>query len=200
MRRLGLLVLAGLVLAACERTDPLAGLDFQRMQQQKKLVPYHESAAGPAGDRMRHPPAGTVAHGAVAGQPLLTAGIEGGRYAERIPLPVTRTFVETGRSRFEIFCATCHGARGDGRSPVARLMPVRRPPSLHAPQIERYPPGRIYEVVTEGLGYMPGYAAQLSLEERWAVVAYVRALQIAEGVALDALPAPIRAEALGALR
>lgn len=200
MRAAGVVALAAALALGCERTDPLGGADLQRMQQQPKLVPYHESAAGPPADRMRHPPAGTVPSGARTGGPLVATGSASGRYAERIPIPVGRALVEAGRERFEIFCAACHGPSGDGESPVARRMPVRRPPSLLAPHVRSYPPGRIYEIVSRGVGYMPAYAAQLDVEARWAVVAYLRALQIAEGVALDALPAAVRAEALEALR
>jgi hypothetical protein len=82
---------------------------------------------------------------------------------------------------------------GDGDSPVARNMQLRRPPSLLEARIRAQPPGRIFETITHGFGLMPAHEALLALDERWAVVAYVGALQLAQGVAVDELPASLRA-------
>ncbi len=112
-------------------------------------------------------------------------------YAKTIPLPVTRQLLELGRKRFDITCATCHGPVGDGNSIVATQMSLRPPPSLH--KYSDRAPGYIFEVITKGFGLMASYAAEMTIEERWAVVAYVRALQLSQGATLDHIPPAERA-------
>lgn len=117
-----------------------------------------------------------------------------GRLAERIPIPVTPELLRVGRERFDIHCAACHGALGDGASPVARKMQLRPPPSLHLARIRAFSPGRLFQVVQYGYGLMPSYAGVLSLRERWAVVAYVQALQLSQYARVAELPGGVRAE------
>jgi mono/diheme cytochrome c family protein len=105
---------------------------------------------------------------------------------------VDRALVELGRKRFDITCATCHGPVGDGDSIVARQMALRPPPSLHL-YVDK-PPGYIYEVITKGFGLMASYAAEIPVRERWAVVSYVRALQISQASPLDMAPPDERAK------
>jgi mono/diheme cytochrome c family protein len=93
---------------------------------------------------------------------------------------MSRELLELGHKRFDITCGTCHGPLGDGDSIVARQMSLRPPPSLHK-YVDR-PAGYFFEVITRGFGMMASYAAELSIEERWAVVAYIRALQLSQGV------------------
>jgi hypothetical protein len=114
------------------------------------------------------------------------------RYASRIPLPVTRELMALGRKRFDIVCATCHGPLGDGESIVAKQMALRPPPSLL--KYMNRAPGYIFEVETLGYGMMASYAAELTVEERWAIVAYVRALQVSQSVPASSLPPDIRRE------
>lgn len=169
--------------------------DYERMVNQHRYDPYEQSTFFEDGLIMRHPPAGTVRHDRVTGPPALTAGITDGRFTDRIPLPVDAALVERGRNRFEIFCAPCHGLLGDGESQVAENMSLRPPPSLHIERIRAYPPGRIYHVIESGYGVMRSYAAELPLYERWAVVAYVQALQLSQRIELDRLPDALRKEA-----
>jgi mono/diheme cytochrome c family protein len=115
-------------------------------------------------------------------------------------MPITRALLDRGRERFEIICATCHGPRGDGRSEVARHMERRQPPSLLDARVRAFPDGRVFRVAGEGYGFMPGYARDLGVEDRWAVVAYLRALELSQAVPLDALPPGLRRAADEALR
>jgi mono/diheme cytochrome c family protein len=111
-------------------------------------------------------------------------------YVTTIPVPMTRKLLDVGRKRYDITCGTCHGMLGDGDSIVARQMSLRPPPSLH-----RYtdrPAGYLYEVIAKGFGMMASYAAELTIEERWAIVAYVRALQLSQGTPAVELPADVR--------
>jgi mono/diheme cytochrome c family protein len=149
---------------------------------------------------MRLPPPGTVSRDRILGHSELTQGMAGAAYVTTWPVPVTRALLERGRDRFDITCAACHGVRGDGVSEVARHMSMRKPPSLLDHPVSAFPPGRLFNVITFGYGLMPAYDTHLSLTDRWATVAYVRALQLSQRAPLDTLPASLRAEAEAALR
>ena len=173
-------------------TEPEPGLE--RMMVQPRVDPFGESAFFDDGKAMRKPPKDTVSLESTVGDRWVVDGLVGATYATKIPVPVTRALLETGRTRFDITCATCHGVGGDGESVVADNMALRRPPSLHEERIRALPPGRMYQVIRTGYGLMPPYAAQLTVEERWAIVAYVRALQLSQGVEVARLPPQMRAE------
>ena len=177
--------LLALTASACDENvlDPMA-------DRQPKANRYRESKFFDDGLTMQAPPEGTVPRERITLNPVLTTGREPDgpiqtngepmpQYVTTVPLPVTRKLLDVGRKRYDITCGTCHGPLGDGDSIVARNMALRPPPSLH-----RYtdrPAGYIFEVATKGFGMMASYAAELTVEERWAVVAYIRALQISQG-------------------
>jgi mono/diheme cytochrome c family protein len=171
-----------LALAACPRLDP--------MQRQPKYEAYEASALFQDGMAMRHPPAGTVPFGKLADPVVLTGLGPDGRPVERAPIPPTAALLSRGRSRFEVVCAACHGVLGDGRSQVAINMALRPPPSLHA--YRDVPDGHIYRVISDGFGLMPPFATELSVEDRWAIVGYVRALQLSQHAALEQVPPDAR--------
>ncbi|KYF85454.1 c-type cytochrome [Sorangium sp. So ce394] len=205
MKRGRLLPLACLAAALClsctpsTPADPEPGdadaLDLERMLRQARYAPYRPSELFLDGAVMRRPPEGTVPNDRVTGDPGLTRGIAGGAYVTRIPVPVTLDLLRHGKERFEIFCATCHGIAGDGASEVARNMTQRRPPSLVDARVQAFPPGRIYQVIVQGYGLMRSYEPNIPLGERWAIVAYVKALGRSRAAALDALPEPLRERA-----
>ncbi|WP_437595327.1 c-type cytochrome [Sorangium sp. So ce590] len=170
-------------------------LDLERMLHQARYAPYQASELFHDGSVMRHPPEGTVPNDRVTGDPGLTRGVAGGAYVARIPVPVTIELLRYGQGRYEIFCAACHGIAGDGESEVARNMTQRRPPSLVDPRVQAFPPGRVYQVIVEGYGLMRSYETNIPLHERWAIVAYVKALGRSRAAALDALPPPLRERA-----
>lgn len=175
-----------LALTACPAWDP--------MQRQPKYKAYQVSEFHADGLAMRAPPAGTVPYGAVVDGPVLTGQGPDGTPLEVSPLPPTPKLLAIGQKRFGIHCAVCHGVLGDGESQVALNMSLRRPANLHL--YRDVPDGYIYQVVTKGFGLMPSYAAELTPEERWGVVAYLRALQLSQHAAVDLLPAPARARLL----
>lgn len=190
------LILSTLSLAACDENilDPMA-------DRQEKALRYKESKFWADGLTMRAPPEGTVPRERITLNPRLTTGRDPDgpmqsngellpHYTATIPVPVTRQMLDLGRKRFDITCATCHGPLGDGDSIVARQMALRPPPSLHK-YVDR-PSGYFYEVITKGFGMMASYAAELSVEERWAVVAYVRALQLSQLTPASSLPPAAR--------
>jgi mono/diheme cytochrome c family protein len=180
MRRMLALAAAALALSGCEVFDP--------MITQQKVKPYRESEFWPDHISMRAPQPGTVAR-----EDALALEVSSGRGADgkvltRVPVPVTRALLETGRKRFDVNCAVCHGYLGDGDSLVAKNMSLRKPPSLLARAAQ--PDGWYFQVMSEGFGLMPSYASVIPVEERWAIVAYVRALQLSQSArAADLAPA-----------
>jgi mono/diheme cytochrome c family protein len=174
MRQLRL-VFAALSLVGC---NDERGIDLERMVTQYVDRPYTENLLFEDCRSMRPPPPGTVhRQQAIAGDPLST-GLSGERYLDSVPLPVDRALLRRGQDRFGVFCAPCHGPRGDGRSEVAENMRLRPPPSFYQPPVSELPVGRIFRVATEGYGLMPRYSRQLSDSDRWAVVAYVDVLRL----------------------
>jgi mono/diheme cytochrome c family protein len=183
------LLLPILLATGCELIDQP---DLERMTRQRNLRPYEASELFPDGRAMRLPPLHTVPQTRILGRPQFTDGIEADRYTDAIPLPIDRALLKRGRSRFDIFCAACHGRRGDGMSEVARNMDLRKPPSLVGDEVRGFPPGRIFRVITVGYGLMPAYANDLTPQDRWATVAYLRALQLSQGIPADKLPPELR--------
>lgn len=200
-RALPALALAGLACAAllggCEGPNeqvPAETWNFERMIQQRSYKAYEPTDLFPDGAVMRPPPDGTVPRERRLGPPELVDGTSGGRPVSRIPLRLSMAFLARGRHHFDILCAACHGPAGDGRSPVAEVMALRKPPSLHEDRVRNLPDGSIYRVIRDGYGMMPAYGPDLTVEERWAVVAYVRALELSRRAPVAELPAAMRTE------
>jgi mono/diheme cytochrome c family protein len=201
-RRLTLVFgLAAVAAAGCideNILDPMA-------DRQPRAMRYKESAFYDDGLSMHAPPEGTVPRERVVGNaPLATGRLPDGPiqpngeplpvYTASIPVPVTRELLALGRKRFDITCATCHGPLGDGHSIVGSQMALRPPPSLIEQRYIEKPAGYIFEVATKGFGMMASYAAELDVNERWAVVAYLRALQLAQTATVSDVPAARRDE------
>ncbi len=193
-----LLALSAATAVACDEQilDPM-------YDRQPKATRYKESDFYADGLSMRAPPEGTVPRERITLDRPLTAGREADgpiqsntealpHYVETVPLPLSRKLLDLGRKRFDITCATCHGPLADGNSIVATQMALRPPPSLIQAKYVQKPAGYIFEVATKGFGMMASYAAELSVEERWAVVAYLRALQLAQTQPVAALPPDVR--------
>lgn len=178
-----LIALAAVTLFGCYESD------IDPMMQQEKFKAYRENDFYPDGRAMRMPPANTIPRE----RPL---------EAMMTPPPVTAALVARGRDRFDIHCAVCHGFRGDGDSVVASKMSLRAPPSFHDDRLRAYSVTQIYDVITNGYGYMPRYDAEVSTSDRWAIANYVKALQLSQHASLDEVPADKRGDldkpALGA--
>src|SRR5690606_36884537 len=104
------------------------------------------------------------------------------------PPPLDRALLYRGQGRYEIFCAPCHGVDGYARTPIAADMTLRPPPSLQQPYVIARSDAHVYRVIRDGYGLMPSYAARLAPRDRWAVVAYLRALQLSQHVPIAWLP------------
>jgi mono/diheme cytochrome c family protein len=138
---------------------------------------------------------GTVARGTLdaAAVSLPPAGAPGGAaLATALPVPLTRELVARGRERFEIFCTPCHDRTGSGQGMVVRRG-YRQPPSYHIDRLRDAPVGHFYDVMTRGLGAMPDYSQQIPPSDRWAIAAYVKALQLSQRAPVAELPAEDRA-------
>lgn len=190
MRRPWLLSLIVAIGTACDNGG--ATPDWSRMITQPKLLPYGASAQFADGRAMRPRPAGVIAVDRIDDRAVRDGRAPDGAPVSALPVPVTRALLERGRERFAVACAVCHGLDGESDTPVAHAMQRRRPPSLHEARLVALSPGALYRVIVDGYGVMPSYEVLLSAADRWAVVAYVRTLQLAWQVRLADLPATER--------
>ncbi len=182
MKRALLAAPLAVLLTACPRLDP--------MWTQPKVKPYRASEFYPDGLAMRDPPAGTVPYGPRLDPAIATGMSPDGRPLPVMPVAVTPELLARGRQRFDITCAACHGVLGDAQSQVALNFSLRKPANLH--DYRGTTDGHIYQVITSGFGLMPSYASALSVQDRWAVVAYVRALQLSQHATLEQVPPEAR--------
>ncbi|HEY2406739.1 MAG TPA: cytochrome c [Polyangiaceae bacterium] len=194
------LALATIVLALCAACDNKNAFrtpdpTLARMRAQRRVSPYAASSWFPDGRAMREPVADTVPVERLEPENIaLETGRTGNGYLDRVPLPLTRELVTHGRQRFEQICATCHGVAGDGVSVVAEKMELRRPPSLHEFRVRNLPPGQVFAEISRGFGLMPSYAGMLDVRDRWAIVAYLPALDLSQSARVSDLPASMRRE------
>lgn len=172
-----LLAACALLSSGCGSTQSVVDRDLQRMRDQPRANAYAASSAFPDGKVMQAPPPGTIAREQVLDPALATGRDASGRYLVSIPLLDSPALRARGRARFRVYCGACHGVGGFGGSLVAANMVERRPPSLRAGVAAALLPGQVYEVIRNGFGRMPPYASELSVEDRWAVVAHVLALR-----------------------
>ena len=128
----------------------------------------------------------TVARGSIENDKLAVP-----KESNAFPLPLTIELLKRGEDRYDIFCSPCHGLQGDGQGMVT-LRGMKHPPSYHQDRLRNEPNGYIYDVIANGFGAMNGYSAQLSPQDRWAIVAYVRALQVSRNAHAAELPANLR--------
>jgi mono/diheme cytochrome c family protein len=124
-----------------------------------------------------------------AGQQAATQTYQG--FATTFPFPIDEAALDRGEQRFNIYCSVCHGRTGEGNGPVV-LRGYRKPPSLHEPRLRNAPVGYIFDVITNGFGAMPDYSAQVSPEDRWKIIAYIRALQLSQRANIADVPADQR--------
>ncbi|MGH9868698.1 MAG: c-type cytochrome [Candidatus Polarisedimenticolia bacterium] len=177
MRRAGAprALAAGLALAcAC-----LAGCR-QDMHDAPRMEPFEASSFFPDGRSSRHLVDGTVARGDLDLDSVMQTGrTPDGAPATRFPMPVDAALLKRGRERHDIYCAPCHDQLGTGQGMIVRRG-YRVPPSYHIDRLREAPPGYIVDVIARGFGSMPDYSAQVGAADRWAIVAYVRALQLSQ--------------------
>lgn len=171
-----------LLTAACA----MAGC-MQEMADQPRVDVYQADSFFTDGMSARPQVAGTVSRD----QPVqLTPAITGrqdGKSLEQIPVELTQELLERGQQRFGIMCVHCHGPSGYGDGMVVqRGFPA--PPSYHTERLRSAPDGHLFAVITDGLGRMPALGRRITPSDRWAITAYVRALQLSQNAGVDSLP------------
>ena len=130
---------------------------------------------------------GTVARSQLHLDEQLYTGKVNGQLATTFPFPITRADLERGRERFNIYCTPCHDASGTGRGMIV-LRGFPGPPSYHIQRLREAPVGHFFDVITNGLGNMYGYSSRVKPEDRWRIIAYIRALQLSQGATLADVP------------
>lgn len=162
------------------------------MDDQPKYKAQSESQYFENGSSMRMPVAGTVARGEEYEDTRYYFGKDAnGKPVTENPVPITMQLLKRGQSRFNIYCAPCHGRTGDGQGIVVKrgYLP---PPNFHQDLVRNYPDGHIFDVISNGIRNMPSYKHMIPVEDRWAIVSYMRALQRSENATLLDIPEEIR--------
>ena len=173
-----LLLAALLVCAGCH----------QDMKNQPRYEPLEQSDFF-ANDMSSRPlVAGTVARGQLQEDVAFETGKdENGQFVAQVPLELSRELLERGQNRFNIYCTPCHSRTGDGDGMVVQRG-FKRPPSFHMERLREAPSGHFFDVMTKGFGAMPSYAVQIEPRDRWAIVAYLRVLQLSQNATLEEVP------------
>jgi mono/diheme cytochrome c family protein len=159
----------------------------QDMHDQPKYIPLRQSAFFNDARSARPVVEGTVARGQLREDELMYTGKVKGEDAALFPMRVDAAVMARGQQRFNIYCSPCHGRTGQGDGMVVRRG-YRRPPSMHQDRLRNAPVGHFFDVMTNGFGAMPDYASQIKAEDRWAIIAYIRALQLSEHAAPADVP------------
>jgi len=199
---LRLCMLLAALIAGCDRLD---------MYDQPRYEPLEASDFFADGLSARQPVEGTIPRGGLRDDQALYTGKEGRRLVSGIPegayqaiydrdrrrfagsfgetdrSSLRRALLERGRERFDIYCSVCHGRTGEGEGMIVRRG-FRKPPSYHIDRLRQAPAGHFFDVISNGFGAMPSYANRVDTNDRWAIVAYVRALQLSQNAGLDDVP------------
>jgi hypothetical protein len=181
-RLFSMIVLGAASLAAigCSRLD---------MQDQPKYRPQRPSEFFADGRSERQPVEGTVARGTLNEDTAFYEGKDSaGEDIKEFPIAVDKIVLQRGQQRFDVYCAPCHGRIGNGLGMIVRRG-FKQPPSYHTDRLREAPVGHLYDVITNGYGAMLNYASQVQPRDRWAIVAYIRALQYSEHANLGELSA-----------
>lgn len=158
----------------------------QDMATQPKNLPLTPSSFFADGRSERPLLDNTVARGSLADDAFFVP-----KESNAFPLPVNQELLDRGQNRFKIFCTPCHGLQGDGNGMIA-MRGMKHPPSYHQDRLRQATNGYLYDVITNGFGAMFGYSAQIPPRDRWAIIAYVRALQLSRDAKAGDLPTELR--------
>ncbi len=194
MSRRGLVMLMALLtLAGCGVTTRETPIQiFSDMRRQPKYKAQAASAFFEDGRASRSAVPGTVAVGQLREDDAFETGISAGMYVGRNPLPIDAAVLARGQERFDIYCAPCHDRAGSGKGIVPTRVPAWIPSNLLDERIRKMTDGELFYVASNGRRTMPAYRFQVPARDRWAIVAYVRALQRAAEGTLEDVPAELR--------
>lgn len=158
------------------------------MREQAKVKPLQSSDFFLDGQSSRLLLVDTVARGELNLDKAFYQGMnEDDTPVENFPIEITREVLERGRERYDIFCAPCHSRLGNGQGMIVQRG-FKAPPSFHIDRLREAPPGYYYDVITNGFGVMYSYASRVPPEDRWAIIAYIKALQLSQNATLDDVP------------
>lgn len=195
LARIAIIMIIPIFLLGCVRGRPKQKTPIHiipDMDSQKKYKPQSESRYFEDGLAMRAPVPGTVAQGNQKEDINYYFGRDdAGEYISQSPVPITLANLQRGRERYNIYCAPCHSQTGDGQGILIKkgYLP---PPDFHQDRIRDFKDGYIYEVISNGVRNMPSYKHQIGVDDRWAIVNYVRALQRSQNARIDDIPQEIR--------
>ena len=168
----------------------------QKMSNQPRYDPLEASDFFPDGMASRPRLEHTVARGELDVESFLVTGKINGQDGDGYPFAITQDVLNRGQERFNIYCTPCHGHLGDGNGMIP-ARGLRHPPSFHTEALRAAKTGHFFDVMTNGFGAMPPYAVQVPTKDRWAIIAYIRALQISQNATINDVPADQRATLAG---
>jgi mono/diheme cytochrome c family protein len=180
-RSLFALIAAAVLAAGCR----------QDMHDAPRYEVYEASSSFADNRASRTPPAGTIARGWLREDEALNTGKVAGQTVDAFPFAITHADLQRGQQRFNIYCTPCHGRVGDGNGMVVQRG-YRQAASFHQDRLREERVGYFYDVITNGFGAMPDYAAQIPVRDRWLIVAYIRTLQLSQHATVDDVPAGSR--------
>jgi mono/diheme cytochrome c family protein len=174
-------VLAFVALTACR----------QDMHNEPRYRPLAESDFFSDHRSARPMVEGTVARGHLRIDEARYTGKINGEEIDQFPIPITKEDIERGQTRFNVYCTPCHSRTGDGNGMVV-LRGFRQPPSYYSDRLRNEPVGHYFDVITNGFGAMASYASRVQTDDRWRIIAYIRALQLSESASINDVPADQR--------
>jgi mono/diheme cytochrome c family protein len=157
------------------------------MHDAPRYDPLEESAVLPKGSSAQPLVEGTVPRGFLREDTHFYTGKVNGEIATTFPFPIMKADLDRGQERFNIYCSPCHGRTGEGNGMVVQRG-YRKPPSYHDERLRQVPVGYLFGVITGGFGQMPDYASQIPVDDRWRIVAYIRALQLSHHATTSDVP------------
>lgn len=160
----------------------------QDMHDAPRYDPLEASAVFPKGSSAQPLVPGTVPRGMLNENEHLYTGKINGEAATTFPFAISKADLDRGEERYNIYCAPCHGRSGEGNGMVVQRG-FRTPPTYHSDRLRSVPVGYFYDIITNGFGVMPDYRAQVPVEDRWRIVAYIRALQLSRHATAADIPA-----------
>jgi mono/diheme cytochrome c family protein len=179
--RLGVFAIGLLTLIGCH-TD---------MYDQPRYEALEKSDFFKDGRASRPLVAGTVQYQAPPADDVMHTGKQNGQLATELPMTLTPALLERGHERFNIYCSVCHGRTGAGDGMIVQRG-YRQPPTYHSDRLRGAPIGHFFDVMTNGFGAMPSYSLQVPVEDRWAIAAYIRALQLSQYASADQIPDDVK--------
>jgi mono/diheme cytochrome c family protein len=163
----------------------------QQMADQPRYDPLQASDFFPNGSSARPLPDGVIPHD-YPKQDWRDTGMINGKPADRFPFPIDNAVMLRGQERYNIYCSPCHDYIGTGNGMAAIRGFQRKPASFHSTELRAAPVGHFFDVMTNGFGSMPSYANQIPVRDRWAITAYIRALQLSQSATINDVPAAER--------